>query len=59
MKETFYLACEQFRPYAVFDTLDEAKKEVQKGIDQGYDFRVCEVESVAWHTGKKWEREEA
>ena len=55
--ETFFLACEQCRPYKPFDTLKEAKEEVQPWIDKGYDFQIVEVQSVAWHASEGWKRE--
>lgn len=59
MDETFFLAAEQHRPYAVFLTLKEAREDIQPFLDNGFDFRVIEVRVTAWHRLEgKWVREE-
>lgn len=57
--KTYYLACEQGRPYKVYDSLEDAKIEVAGFAVQGYDFRIVEVKEVAWHYPPEngWRRE--
>lgn len=54
MDHIYYLACEQRRPYRVFDNLKAARDEIQPYLDKGYDFQVAQVRVTAFHEGNPW-----
>lgn len=57
-EEVYFLACEQHRPYEVFQTRDEAGAAIKPYLENGMDFQVAEVRVVAWHVLQiKWTKE--